>query len=255
MGRRGAGGKINPRWAGTHPWTRSKPLCVGAFAIAARARPPTARRLLPARHAANGFQRRISGDQPLMSEDCRIVGYAIVSADGHIADHNAFMPDALKNEADQRHFDSELDLADIVVQGRHSHEGQENSPKRRRLVLSRKVAALRPNPEFPNSFLWNPGGASFKTARAAFGFTGGQAAIIGGPEVYSLFLDIGYTSFQLTRSKFVTLPGGLPVFAQGRHGRSVEDVLRRAGLVPDPETALDEANGVTLVTWRKAIAE
>ena len=78
-----------------------------------------------------------------------------------------------------------------------------------------------------------------------------MVAVIGGPEVYSLFLDVGYTSFQLTRSKYVSLPGGLPLFAQGRHGRSPEDVLRRAGLVPGPETWLDEANGVTLVTWRK----
>jgi dihydrofolate reductase len=190
-----------------------------------------------------------------MTEDCRIVGYAIVSADWHIADHNAFMPDTLKNEADQRHFDAELDLADVIVQGRHSHEGHENSPRRRRLVLSRKVATLKPNPDFPKSLLWNPGGASFRTACAALGLSGGQAAIIGGPEVYSLFLDIGYTSFQLTRAKYAALPGGLPIFAQGRHGRSAEDVLRRAGLAPGPETPLDDANGVTLVTWRKAIVE
>jgi dihydrofolate reductase len=255
MGRRGAGAKSIPARPERKAWMRAKPLFGGAFSVAARVPRTRLQRLLPERHAANGFERRNSGDQPFMSEYSRIVGYAIVSADGHIADHNAFMPDVLKNEADQRHFDGELDLADVVVQGRHSHEGQENSPKRRRLVLSRKVAALRPHPDFPKSFLWNPGGASFKAACGALGVSGGQAAIIGGPEVYSLFLDIGYTSFQLTRSKYVTLPGGLPVFAQGRHGRSAEDVLRRAGLTPGPETPLDAAHGVTLITWRKAVAE
>ena len=40
-----------------------------------------------------------------MSEDCRIEGYAIVSADGMIADENGHMPDILRNEADLRFFE------------------------------------------------------------------------------------------------------------------------------------------------------
>lgn len=186
-----------------------------------------------------------------MSEDCRIEGYAIVSAEGHIADHNAHMPDILKNEADLRFFDSQLDRADIVVHGRHSHEGHDNSPNRRRLIVTRKVAAIAPNPEHPNSNLWNPAGASFQAACASLGLTGGVAAILGGPEVYSLFLDIGYTTFYLSRSRYVSLPSGLPLFAQGRHGGSAEDALRRSGLAPGPEQTLDAANGVTLVAWRR----
>ena len=186
-----------------------------------------------------------------MSKDYRIEGYAIVSADGMIADENAHMPDILRNEADLRFFDSGLARADIVVQGRNSHEGHETSARRRRLVVTRKIAAIEPNPDLPNSMLWNPAGASFPEACAALGLSSGVAAIIGGPEVYGLFLEIGYDSFHLSRSGKVNLPGGLPVFPQGRLGRSPEEVLRQYGLEPGAERTLDEANGVTLVSWRR----
>jgi dihydrofolate reductase len=192
-----------------------------------------------------------SGEQPFMSAGCRIEGYAIVSADGHIADHNAHMPDLLKNDEDQRFLDAALERADVLVHGRRSHEGHESSHQRRRLIVTRKVAAIAPNPELPNSMLWNPAGAKFKAACEALGLSGGVAAILGGPEVYSLFLDIGYDCFHLSRSRYVTLPGGLPVFAHGRHGGSADEALRRAGLVAGPERTLDEAGGVTLVEWRR----
>lgn len=186
-----------------------------------------------------------------MSEHLRIKGYAIVSADGMIANTHGRMPDVLKNEADRRFFNSELDRADVVVHGRNSHENQPNSPRRRRVVLTRKIAAVAPDPNNPSCVLWNPAGASFDEACAALGLSGGVAAIIGGAEVYSLFLEIGYDVFHLTRSGGVELPGGLPVFSQGRLGRSPEDVLREYGLAPEAERTLDEAHGVTVVAWRK----
>lgn len=186
-----------------------------------------------------------------MSAARRIEGYAIVSADGHIADHNAHMPDSLKNDEDQRFLDAALDQADLLVHGRHSHEGHESSEHRRRLVVTRSVPAIMPDPVTPKSIFWNPAGATFQAACAAHGLDGGFVAILGGPEVYSLFLDIGYDCFHLSRSRRVSLPGGLPVFAHGRHGRSAEEALRRAGLVARSERTLDEANGVTVVDWRR----
>lgn len=186
-----------------------------------------------------------------MSEHFRIEGYAIVSGDGMIADARSLMPDILKNEADHRFFEAGLDHVDVVVHGRNSHEGQPNSPLRRRIVVTRRIAAIAPDPDNPRAVLWNPAGASFEEACAALGLSSGSAAIIGGPEVYALFLEVGYDAFHLTRSSKVTLPGGLPVFPQGRLGRSPEDVLRQYGLEPGTERALDEANGVTLVTWRR----
>ena len=53
----------------------------------------------------------------------RIEGYAIVSADGMLADANRRIPESLKVEADQKFFHGALDRAAAVVHGRHSHEG------------------------------------------------------------------------------------------------------------------------------------
>ena len=70
----------------------------------------------------------------------RIAGYAIVSSDGMIADAHAAFPQALVFEADKQFYARELDRVDAVIQGRHSHEGQANSPLRRRLILTRNRA-------------------------------------------------------------------------------------------------------------------
>jgi len=49
----------------------------------------------------------------------------------------AFAPLALRIVAEKA-----LDGAAVVVHGRMSHEGQPNSPKRRRLLLTRAIKAL-----------------------------------------------------------------------------------------------------------------
>ena len=72
-------------------------------------------------------------------------------------------------------------------------------------------------------------------------------AIAGGTEVFSLFLKIGYDVFYLARADEVRLPGGVPVFSQGRFGQSPEDVLRDAGLKPAETGWLDHE--VSLVRW------
>ena len=76
----------------------------------------------------------------------RIEAYAIVSADGMLAASNGLMPNSLKIEADQRFFESSLNRTDLVVHGRMSYEGQANSPRRRRLILTRRVADVAPDP-------------------------------------------------------------------------------------------------------------
>jgi hypothetical protein len=49
----------------------------------------------------------------------------------------------------------------------------------------------------------------------------------------------------------VRLPGGRPVFSAVTSGRTPEGVLASHGLKPGPQRMLDEAAGVTLVTWRR----
>ena len=180
----------------------------------------------------------------------RIEGYAIVSSDGRIADAEGMMPDTLKFEADQRFFERAMDEVDAVLHGRRSHEGHPNSHIRRRIVLTRKIAAIAPDPDNPNCLLWNADGAPFEKACAALGLQSGVIAVLGGPEAYGMFLDIGYDAFHLTRAGKVKLPGGMPVFSQTRGDQSPEDVMAQFGLAPGRAQILDDVNAVTVVSWR-----
>jgi hypothetical protein len=131
----------------------------------------------------------------------------------------------------------------------HVARGPANSPKRRRLVLTRRVKALAPDPNNTNARLWNPAGASLEAACAAVGCRAGRVAVLGGPEAYSHFLEIGYDSFYLSCADKVRLRGGLPVFPQGPLGRSPEKVLAGAGLKAGKSQRL--GNDVSLVEWRR----
>ncbi len=177
----------------------------------------------------------------------RIVAYAIASVDGMIADETRSMPKSLELEADQRFFEAGLNCAAVVAHSRLSQEDQPNSPKRRRLILTRQVAALAPDPGNANARLWNPAGASLEDACASVGCPSGTVAVLGGPHIYSYFLKIGYDVFYLSRATKVKLPGGVPLFAECRLGCSPEDVLTEAGLKAGETQRLDEE--VSLVEW------
>ena len=180
-----------------------------------------------------------------------IEGYAIVSADGMLADADRRMPPGLQVEADQKFFHGALDRAAAIVQGRHSNEGGPKAADRLRLVMTRSVPALALHPKYAKGLLWNPEGASLQEAWTWLGAPDGMLAVIGGPDVYQHFLDVGYDAFHLTRAPNVRLPGGRPVFREIGHDRTPEDVLASRGLKPDPTRMLDPAQGVTLVSWTR----
>ncbi len=182
-----------------------------------------------------------------MRGNLRIEGYAITSADGMIADATGYMPNSLKFDADQRFFLESLDRVHVVCHGRLSHEGHPQSHTRRRLLLTRRVTGLAPDPDNSNTWLWNPAGATLDEACAAVGCQAGTLAIAGGIEVYSLFLTIGYDVFYLARAEEVRLPGGMPVFLEGRSGRPPEEILREGGLKPAERRQLEHE--VSLVKW------
>ena len=71
--------------------------------------------------------------------------------------------------------------------------------------------------------------------------------MLGGPHVYSLFLKIGYDDFYLSGAPKVKLPGGVPLFVEGRLGKTPDEALSAAGLKPGPVQWLDD--DVTLVEW------
>jgi dihydrofolate reductase len=186
----------------------------------------------------------------------RIEAYAIVSEDGMLADASRVIPAALKVEADHKFFFDGLRQAVVVVQGRHSHEGGDPVPGRYRLIATRKVAGLMHDPSQPEApqaktLLWNPQRASLQEAWTALGAPSGMLAVVGGPDVYELFLGIGYDAFHLSRVAGMRVPSGRPVFPEIGPQRTPEDVLRSHGLRPGPPQILDAAKKATLVTWTR----
>jgi dihydrofolate reductase len=184
-----------------------------------------------------------------MPAPSRIEAFAIISADGKIADAAGHMPVALKIDADQEFFQAGLDRAAVVVHGRRSHEGGPHAARRRRLVVTSRVSSLERAPAYPKALLWNPRGASLAEAWSAFGSPSGPLAVIGGADVYTLFWEAGYDAFHLTRVAQALLPGGRPVFRDLSPRRTPEDVLASHGLHPGVAQTLDPVAGVTLVTW------
>ena len=180
----------------------------------------------------------------------RIVAYAIASADGMIADETGKMPKSLDLEADRRFFEKGLDRAAVVAHGRMSQEDQPNSPKRRRLILTRKTSGLAPDPDNANARLWNPAEASLEEACASLGCHSGTIAVLGGPQIYSYFLKVGYDDFYLSRADKVRLPGGVPLFGRRPLAMTPDEVLSAAGLRPGPVQRLDD--DVSLVEWTPA---
>jgi len=179
----------------------------------------------------------------------RIEGYVIVSADGNLADERHVMPETLKFEGDKQFFTAALDRADLIVHGRHSHEGQPNSPRRKRIVVTRHVADVAADPSTTNATLWNPAKATFETACDLAGVHKGTIAIIGGPDVFDMFMD-RYDTFWLSQAANVTLPGGEPVFS-GVPKQTPQQILSRHGLKPGPSLVLDAENGVTVTPWQR----
>ena len=77
---------------------------------------------------------------------------------------------------------------------------------------------------------------------------GGMVAVIGGPQVYSLFLRLGYDVFHLWRVADVDLPGGLRLFLCERFDGEPDACLAAAGLTPGKTVARRrrDADGLAL---------
>ena len=184
-----------------------------------------------------------------MARPDRIEGLAIVSADGMIADARGVQPAALKLEADQRFFFDSLDRATALAHGRHSSEGGPGFARRRRVILTRAIAGVARDPQNDRAVHWNPAGATLDQAWELLGLAGGSLAVIGGTDVFGLFLERGYDAFHLSRADLARLPGGRPVFP-GIPPQTPEQLLSRHGLKPGPVRALDPPAGLMLTVWR-----
>ena len=179
----------------------------------------------------------------------RIEGYAIVSKEGAIAEGDGSFPKTIEIPADQKHYRDSVARAGGVVNGKYSAEGGPLEAARKRLILTRKVDAIAPHPEKPNALLWNPKGASFEEAWAKLGASG-TAAVVGGTEVFGLFLEIGYDAFYLTQAE-ASVPHGRPVFPQVRDGTTAQDVLSKHGYTLESSRVLDAATNTVLEEWSR----
>jgi dihydrofolate reductase len=116
--------------------------------------------------------------------------------------------------------------------------------------VTRKVGAIAPDPSNPNATLWNPDGAPFEAACDHAGVRSGTVAVIGGPDVFGMFLD-RYDTFWLSQAPRVRLPGGEPCFPDVPE-RSPQQVLAAHGLRAGDAQMLDPANDVSVTPWRRA---
>jgi hypothetical protein len=173
----------------------------------------------------------------------RFHGHAIISGDGMIADAAGEMPAPLRSEADWQEFQAALDAAALVVLGRLGHERHPN-PGRRRLVLTRAVSTLTPDPRDPLALLWNPLATSLARVLELLEIAEGVVAITGGTGVFDYFIG-AYDRFDLSEVHRFVLPGGTPCFGGG-HARVV---LAANGLAPGEGALIDAASGVTMTPW------
>ena len=185
-----------------------------------------------------------------MSGPDRIEGFAIVSADGMLADATGVQPDVLRIEADQKFFHAGLARADVLAHGRNSGEGGPQAASKLRLILTRKIATLARDKQNPNVLHWNPAGASLEHAWQMLAPKGSTLAVIGGTDAFGHFLEHGYDVFYLSRVPSAQLPGGRPVFPDVP-ARTPEDLLVSHGLMAGPPTLLDAKSGTTLAVWRR----
>lgn len=106
------------------------------------------------------------------------------------------------------------------------------------------IESIAPAPDQPKAPLWDLGGLSLEKAAEVVGVRHGTAAILGGTEIFALFLP-RYDVFYLSRVAGLNLSGGRPIFPQVPQ-HSAEEVLASSKLTQAAQRPLDVARGVPL---------
>jgi dihydrofolate reductase len=179
----------------------------------------------------------------------RIEGYAIVSREGMIATADGQFPEQIKIEADHRFYMDAVGRAAAIANGAHSAEGGPKEKQRKRLRLTRRSTPLVPDPTNANALLWNPAMVAFDEAWRRLGVGEGTLAVVGGTDVFGLFLEIGYDAFFLSHAE-ANVRHGRPVFPGVGHGGVMPaDILGKHGLVLGDSRVLDPATDTIVEEW------
>ena len=118
----------------------------------------------------------------------------MISEDKIVADATGAMASKLVIEADQRFLSDRLDRASVIVHGRNSHEISRNpGAATTNCEPQDSVNCHGSRPDQQQALLWNPAGLSLKKAAEILGVWRGTAAILGGTEIFSLFLPAAMT--------------------------------------------------------------
>ncbi|MGF1475701.1 MAG: hypothetical protein ACFB6S_09075 [Geminicoccaceae bacterium] len=186
-----------------------------------------------------------------MERPFTLEGFAIVSADGLMADAEGVMPDALRFEADWRYFQDQLDRCSLCLIGRHTHEAAPNHMLRRRLILSTSVPGWHREDDV--TWWWNPVVLTLGEVLDELIVAGDTVSVVGGTRVFDLVAStLGFDRFHLSLADGVRLDRGKPVFS----GTDSRDALRRAlteqGLGVQEKRALSPADDLSLEIWARA---
>ncbi|QQR69607.1 MAG: dihydrofolate reductase [Alphaproteobacteria bacterium] len=149
-------------------------------------------------------------------------GLAVVSADFFLAQHKNHLASEWASAEDFRHLQEALDKAHGCVMGRVTHDLHPNIKKRRRIVLTRSIAAecitnhhtlfINPLEHDKTDFLEKIGNHS----------GGDRLCILGGADIYRFWLENhGYTGFDLTIEHNIMFGTGIALF-QCREGNATD---------------------------------
>ena len=181
-----------------------------------------------------------------------MIGHAIISADGFIADTDGKMPKPLMIEADWQRFQAELDRSDVTLLGRLGHEAHPNFKQRRRLVLTSHVDGLVEGVGDKGrvDFL-NPAGLPLQNALDHLFPQGARVAVVGGTAVFDHVIEtISFDVFDLVVANDVQLGAGKPCFS--KQNSNPRGFLIDQGYFEQPSQILGAAQNVVLIPFLKS---
>lgn len=180
----------------------------------------------------------------------RFEGFAVVSADGFIADAEGRMPDRLKFDADWGYFQAALDRADITLIGRSTHEAAPNIKKRRRLVFSTRVADVVREDE--RTFWIDPAKVDPGAVISEMVGSDADIAVVGGQGVFDWALsNPGFSAFHLSLAHQVQLGRGQRIFADAADLDAAVSLLEAQGLSLSHQSWFDQAAELELLIYGK----
>ena len=177
-------------------------------------------------------------------------GYAVVSAEGFIADAGGVMPDQLKFEQDWVYFQAALDNADITLIGRQSHEAAPNVKRRRRLVFSSRVNGIT---EEDDVTVWiDPAKADPQAAITGMVGGGARVAVVGGQGVFDwVLMNPGFSEFHLSLAHAVRLGEGRPMLSAAPGLDAAIARLQASGLALAERRWMDRDAALEFLLYRR----